>query len=108
MRIPGIPELPEPTFRTSSGAWVSLDSLVASTCDALEHTISPMVCKCIVQLARWQVRTQERVDVGALASSVTLSLRAEKVVVTPPVVQGVLMAYAQAYRDLDVIAIDER
>ena len=67
MRIAGIPELAEPTFRTSSGAWVTLDALVESACDGLERTVSPMVCKCIVQLARWQIRTQERVEVGALA-----------------------------------------
>ncbi len=108
MPIAGIPELPEPTFRTSTGAWVTLDSLVESTWEELDRTVSPMVCKCIVQLARWQIRTQERVDVGALAASVTVSLRAEKVVVTPPVVQGVLMAYAEAYRALDVIEIYER
>lgn len=106
-RIPGIPGLPEPWFRTSGDAWVTLDMLVDAAVHALDGSVSPLVCKSIIQLARWQLRSRDSVDVGALAAGVCHALRAEQIVVTPPVVQGVLMAYARAYHELDCVEIVE-
>lgn len=106
-RIRGIPELPEPTFRTHDGAWVSLDTLVARVCAALGGDVSPLVAKCTIQLARWQIAHLESIDVGRLAQEVSLALRGEHIVVTPPVVQGVLMAYTSAYAELGVAQVIE-
>lgn len=105
--IPGIRDLPEPTFRTFEDALVSLDTLVDAVCDALGGQVSPVVCKCTIQMARYAMRDQERVDVGALAAEVSRELRPEHIVVTPPVVQGILMAYASEVARLGVAQVSE-
>lgn len=106
-RIRGIPDLPEPTFRTWDDAWVSLDSVVALVCARLDHAVSPGVVKCTIQLARHMIKERDRVDVGPLASELCRQLRPEHIVVTPPVVQAVLMAYATEYAALGVAQVQE-
>lgn len=111
-RIHGIPDLPEPTFRTHDGAWVSLDTMVTRVCAALGGDVSPLVAKHTIQLARWQAEHLERIDVGRLAEDVTRMLRGESIVVTPVVVQGIVMAYTSEYAALGVVdtveAVDRR
>ena len=106
-RIRGIPELPEPTFRTEANAWVSLDSVVGRVCDALGGDVSPLVAKCTIQVARHAIRDIERVDVGRLAAEVCRQLRPEHIVVTPPVVQAVLLAYASEVSTLGIGQVEE-
>lgn len=105
--IRGIPELPEPTFRTEADAWVSLDSIVTRVCRALGGDVSPVVTKCTILVARHALHDVERVDVGALAAEVSLRLRPQHIVVTPPVVQAVLLAYATEVVSLDVVQVEE-
>jgi hypothetical protein len=105
--IRGIPELPEPTFRTEADAWVSLDSIVTRVCRALGGDVSAIVAKCTIQVARHALHDVERVDVGALAAEVSLRLRPQRIVVTPPVVQAVLFAYAAEVVNLDVVQVEE-
>jgi len=106
-RIRGIADLPEPTFRTTDDAWVSLDTVVARVVLALGGGVSPVVAKATIQLARHTLRDLERVDVGRLASDVCLLLRPEHIVVTPIVVQAVLMAYAREVVSLEVVQVME-
>ncbi|MDP2315344.1 MAG: hypothetical protein Q8P41_20775 [Pseudomonadota bacterium] len=108
MRIQGIRELPEPTFRTVDDAWVSLDSVVKRVCEALRGDVSPVVAKCTIQLARHAADQLERVEIGALASQVCYALRGERIVVTPIVVMAILMAYATEVAKLDVVQTEER
>lgn len=105
--IPGIPDLPEPTFRTFDDAWVSLDTVVRRVCDALGGDVSPVVCKCTIQLARHALREVEKVEVGELAAEVCRRLRPEHIVVTPVVVQAILMAYAGEFASLGVAQVAE-
>lgn len=107
MRFPGIPELPEPTFRTSVDAWVSLDTVVARVVMALGGDVSPVVAKSTIQLARHTLGGLDQVEVGRLAADVCQQLRPERIVVTPVVVQAILMAYAQEVVDLDVVQVEE-
>jgi hypothetical protein len=107
MRIRGIAHLPEPTFRTQDDAWVSLDTLVRRVCAALEGDVSPLVAKCTIQLARLAVAQREKVEIGKLASDVCHALRHERIVVTPIVVHGILLAYANAVAELDVVQVEE-
>ena len=102
-----IPQLPEPTFRTVDDAWVSLDSIVKRVCQALGGGVSPVVAKCTIQLARHEVAQLERVEIGALAQEVSAALRHERIVVTPLVVRGVLMAYATEVARLEVVQVEE-
>jgi hypothetical protein len=106
-RIRGIPGLPEPTFRTADGAWASLDSVVTRVCEVLHDDVSPLVAKGVIQVARDALRRDDPVDIGRVATVVSLALRAEHIVVTPPVVQGVLMAYARVYAALEVVQVVE-
>ena len=108
MAIRGIPELPEPTFRTAADAWVSLDSVVRRVCEALGGDVSPLVAKCTIQLARHAAQHVDRVEIGALASEVCAALRSERIVVTPLVVQAILMAYATEVANLEVVHVEER
>lgn len=107
MRFRGIPELPEPTFRTFDDAWVSLDTLVERVCEALGGDVSPIVAKCTIQVARHAMRSMDRVEVGVLATEVCAILRPERIVVTPLVVQGVLMAYASEIAALGIAQVSE-
>lgn len=107
MTIRGIPQLPEPTFRTADDAWVSLDSVVKRVCAALGGDVSPLVAKCTIQLARHAAKHVDRVEIGQLAADVSGALRSERIVVTPLVVQAVLMAYATEVARLDVVQIEE-
>lgn len=107
MRGPGLPPLPEPTFRTDDGAWVSLDTLVRAVVARLDGDVSPLVAKGVILVARHQVRALETVDIGALARDVTMSLRPEHIVVTPPVVNAVLLAYVTEVEALGVVQIAE-
>lgn len=107
MRSPGRPYLPVPTFRTYDDAWVSLDTVVAQVCAALGGEVSPLVCRCVIQVARQAVRERERVEVGPLAAEVCAELRPEHVVVTPPVVTAILMAYATELARLGVAQVSE-
>lgn len=106
-RIRGIPELPEPTFRTHDNAWVSLDTVVTRVCAALGGNVSPLVAKCTIQLARYALARQERVEVGELAAEVCRQLRPEHIVVTPVVVHGILLAYANEVASMDVAQVSE-
>ena len=107
MRFQGIPELPEPTFRTSVDSWVSLDTVVARVVMALGGGVSPVVAKSTIQLARHTLGALEKVEVGKLAAEVCLQLRPERIVVTPVVVQAILIAYAHEVANLDVVQIEE-
>ncbi|MFN7146765.1 MAG: hypothetical protein ACK4YP_23530 [Myxococcota bacterium] len=107
MSIRGIPQLPEPTFRTADDAWVSLDSVVRRVCTALGGDVSPLVAKCTIQLARHAAHHVERVDIGQLAADVCAALRGERIVVTPIVVQQVLLAYASEVASLGVVQVEE-
>ena len=107
MRIRGIPELPEPTFRTLDDAWVSLDTLVDRVVRRLGGDVSPLVAKSTIQLARHALRDLDRVDVGGLAASVCRQLRPQHIVVTPIVVHGILLAYAGEVASLDIVQIEE-
>jgi len=106
-RIRGIPGFPEPTFRTHDNVWVSLDTVVSRVCDALGENVSPLVAKCTIQLARHALARQERPEVGALAAEVCRLLRPEHIVVTPLVVHGILLAYANEVAALDVAQVSE-
>ncbi|MES2640999.1 MAG: hypothetical protein V4850_16025 [Myxococcota bacterium] len=107
MRIRGIQELPEPTFRTVDDAWVSLDSVIERVCAALRGDVSPVVAKCTIQLARHAADQLDRVEIGALATDVCFALRGERIVVTPIVVQAILMAYASEVARLEVVQVEE-
>jgi hypothetical protein len=106
-RVQGIAGLAEPTFRTGDDQWVSLDSVVTKVVRALDHGVSPLVAKCVIQLARDAVKGLENVDIGALARDVTQALRHERIVVTPPVVHAVLLAYVTEVQDLGVVQVSE-
>jgi hypothetical protein len=106
-RVRGIGGLPEPTFRTGDDSWVSLDSVVACVVQRLDGDVSPMVAKGVIQMARHAVRSLECVDIGALARDVTLSLRPEHIVVTPPVVNAILLAYVTEVEELGVVQVAE-
>lgn len=107
MRNRGVRELPEPTFRTADDAWVSLDSVVKRVCAALRGDVSPVVARCTILLARNAADQLERVELGALASDVCFALRGERIVVTPIVVQAILMAYATEVAALEVVQTEE-
>jgi hypothetical protein len=107
MKIQGIPQLPEPTFRTQDDAWVSLDSVVQRVCAALRGDVSPLVAKCTIQLARHAATQSDRVEIGQLATDVCAALRGERIVVTPLVVHAVLLAYASEVAALDVVQVAE-
>ena len=107
MRFRGIPELPEPTFRTYDNTWVSLDAVVERVCDALGGDVSPVVAKCTIQVARHALHNVEHVDIGALATQVCAWLRPERIVVTPLVVRGVLRAYATEVAALGIAQVAE-
>jgi hypothetical protein len=105
--VKGIPGLPEPTFRTAQDAWVSLDTVVHRVCEALGGDVSPLVARCTIQLARHEVSQLERVEIGALAQEVSAALRHERIVVTPLIVRGVLLAYATELAALDIVQVEE-
>ncbi len=105
--VRGIGGLPEPTFRTADDSWVSLDTVVACVVDRLDGDVSPMVAKGVIQVARHAVKCLETVDIGALARDVTLSLRPEHIVVTPPVVNAILLAYVTEVEQLGVVQVAE-
>ena len=107
MRIRGIQELPEPTFRTVDDAWVSLDSVVSRVVTSLRGDVSPIVAKCTIQLARHAADQIDRVEIGPLATDVCHALRGERIVVTPIVVMAILMAYASEVATLEVVQIEE-
>lgn len=107
MKGPGLPPLPVPTFRTLDGEWVSIDTLVRRVVERLDGDVSPLVAKGVILVARHQVRALETVDIGALARDVTLSLRPEHIVVTPPVVNAILLAYVTEVEELGVAQISE-
>ena len=107
MRIRGIPELPEPTFRTGDDAWVSLDTVVGRVVRSLDGDVSPLVAKATIQLARHAVRDLDDVQVGPLAAAVCHQLRPEHIVVTPIVVHGILLAYATEVAGLDIVQVEE-
>ena len=104
MRSPG---LPEPTFRTLDGEWVSLDTLVERVVKRLDGDVSPLVAKGVIQVARTAVAVLETVEIGALARDVTMSLRPSHIVVTPPVVNALLLAYVTEVELLGVVQIAE-
>lgn len=106
-RIPGLRHLPEPTYRTDDDAWVSLDSVVRAVCAELGHGVSPMVCKATIQVARHAMQARDRVEVGPIASEVCQQLRPERIVVTPIVVHGILLAYANVVAGLGVVQVTE-
>jgi hypothetical protein len=105
--IQGIRGLPEPTFRTDDDAWVSLDTLVARVVRRLDGQVSPIVAKCIIQATRDAVRSLDRIEIGRLAADVCVSLRHERIVVTPPVVHGILLAYVAEVQDLGIVQVAE-
>lgn len=106
-RIQGIPELPEPTFRTGDDALVSLDTLVARVVRALGGDVSPIVAKCTIQVARHAVSGIDKIDIGRLATDVCFMLRPERIVVTPPVVHAILLAYVSQVEDIGVVQVSE-
>jgi hypothetical protein len=106
-RVQGIDGLAEPTFRTGDDQWVSLDTVVARVVRALDGGVSPLVAKCVIQMARHAVKGLENVDIGALARDVTMALRHERIVVTPPVVHAVLLAYVTEVQELGVVQVSE-
>ncbi|MFZ5481976.1 MAG: hypothetical protein ACOZNI_34770 [Myxococcota bacterium] len=107
MRIQGIPELPEPAFRTHDDAWVSLDAVVKRVCEALHGDVSPLVAKCTIQLARFETHRADRVEIGQLAADVCQALRGERIVVTPLTVRAVLLAYASEVASLGIVQVVE-
>ena len=86
---------------------MSLDSLVKRVCTALHDDVSPLVAKCIIQMARYELHHLDRVEIGPLASDVCLALRNEHIVVTPLVVQAVLMVYTSEVAALGVVQVVE-
>lgn len=105
--IPGVPGLPEPTFRTGDDAWVSLDAVVSRVCKALGGDVSPLVCKAVIQVSRHAVRDLDCIDVGRLAADVSHMLRPERIVVTPPVVHAIILAYVAQVADMGVVQVSE-
>lgn len=105
--VPGIGGLSQPTFRTDDGQWVSLDTVVARVVDRLDGDVSPLAAKCVIQMARHAVAALEQVDIGALARDVSMALRPERLVVTPPVINAVLLAYVTEVEALGVVQISE-
>ena len=75
--------------------------------ERLGGDVSPLATKCVIQMARHAVSSLERVDIGALARDVCAALRPERVVVTPPVVHAVLLAYVTEVESLRVVQISE-
>ena len=106
-RVTGLAGLPEPTFRTRDEQWLSLDTLVARVVDQLEGDVSPLAAKWVIQMARHAVGGLDEVDIGALARDVSAALRPERLVVTPPVVTAVLLAYVTEVEELDIVQIAE-
>lgn len=86
---------------------MSLDTLVARVVARLDGDVSPLVAKGVIQVARTAVSVLETVEIGALARDVTLSLRPAHIVVTPPVVNAVLLAYVTEVELLGVVQIAE-
>ncbi len=105
--VHGIGGLPEPTFRTGDDSWVSLDTVVACVVERLDGDVSPLVAKCVIQMARHAVSALESVEIGVLARDVTLALRPEHIVVTPPVVNAILLAYVTEVEQLGVVQVSE-
>ena len=106
-RVAGLSGLPEPTFRTADGAWISLDTLVARVVDRLDGDVSPLAAKWVIQMARHAVSALDEVDIGALARDVSMALRPERLVVTPPVINAILLAYVTEVEELSIVQISE-
>jgi len=106
-RYQGIDGLSEPTFRTGDDQWVSLDTVVWRVVRALGGGVSPLVAKCTIQLSRHAVSGLEHVDIGRLARDVSMALRPERIVVTPPVVHAILLAYVTEVEELGVVQVAE-
>lgn len=102
-----LPPLPEPTFRTRDQTWVSLNTVVQAVCRRLEGDVSPVVARCTILLARAMIGRSQRVEVGTLATEVCAALRPAHIVVTPLVVQGVLLAYADELVSLEIEQVVE-
>ena len=109
-RIPGIPGVSEPHFRTGDRLWMSLDDLVTETCARLEArgiSMGLMAVKTAVQTARRLVEVREGLAGDALIAEVIKHLRAGHVVLPPAYVQATLQVYALLVAELDVREIRE-
>ena len=109
-RIPGIPGAPEPSFRTGDRRWMSLDTLVMETISTLaeqRQTLSPMVVKATIQVARRLVVEHEGLAGDALVEQVALHLRHRRVLMPISSVRAALVAYIRVVADLDVVEISE-
>lgn len=106
-RVQGIDGLSEPTFRTGDDQWVSLDTVVQRVARRLGGDVSLLVAKSTIQLSRHTIQALEQVDIGKLARDVSIQLRPERIVVTPPVVQAILLAYVTEVQDLGVVQVAE-
>ncbi len=84
-----------------------MDTLVERVVKRLDGDVSPLVAKGVIQVARTAVAVLETVEIGALARDVTMSLRPSHIVVTPPVVNAILLAYVTEVELLGVVQIAE-
>ena len=108
--IPGIPGASEPSFRTRDAQWVSLDTLVRSTCQRLEdigEPVSPLAAKAVIQVGRECVQAYPERQGDALMISVSDNLRQRRLLVVPRLVREILIAYTSAVVELDVAEVVE-
>lgn len=108
--IPGIPGASEPSFRTRDDSWVSLDTLVRSTCARLEEigeVVSPLAAKAVIQVGRDSVQRWPERQGDALMHTVSDQLRHQRLIVVPRLVREILVAYTSAVVELDVAEVVE-
>lgn len=89
---------------------MGLDSLVWETTATLEEqgrTLSPVVVKATVQVARMAVQVNEDLSGDALVEQVRMSLRARRVILPADVVRAILVAYVLVVGELDILEVSE-
>ena len=110
MRIPGIPNASEPSFRTRDRRWMGLDAVVYETCAYMREDgldVSPVAAKATIQLARIVVQEPVERDTEALTETIVNRLRTRCVVMSSEMVLAVLTTYARVIVVLDVLEINE-
>ena len=110
MRIPGIPGVSEPHFRTRDCRLMGLDTLVRETCGDLETEgwdVSPYAVKATIQMARLVVQEPIERDTDELVSVVVNKLRIQRVLMQKDLVRAVLTAYAHIIAVLGILETNE-
>jgi len=108
--IPGIPGAADPTFCTRDRRFLSLDRVVHELCDLMEDDgtpISPRVAKAAVQSGRQIVCRYDGLCADELATRVSLELRRARVLLTPTLVERLLVTYGRLVIELDITSITD-